>query len=737
MNNKIDVSVIIVNYKSKKEIFDCLTSIFKSDAKISLEIIIVDNDEKIVIKKNLQKKFPSIKYIKSLRNVGFGAANNLGARYARGRYLFFLNPDTKIFKNTINSLYEFIDKNKKTAIVAPLLLDKSKRPYLLQGAKELTPFRAICALSFIEKFFPKNRIYKDYYLYGWNKKDNKEVDVVPGAAFIIRNELFKKIGGFDENFFLFFEELDLCKKVNELGYKIFIIPKAKAIHLWGASTGRSKKDMKKIFSESRFYYFKKHFGLPKAVIAEVFLRADKFILFLIFTIAVSLFLRVFRLNQTMSFIGDQGWFYLSARDMVLTGKIPLVGITSSHIWLHQGPLWTYILGVIFLLANFNPLAPAYFTVFFGVISTLFIYKVGSELFSKQLGLLSGLLYATSPLIIFYDRMPYHTTLIPLFSLLFILFIFKWLKGRVLFFPLIILVLSILYNFELATTSLWAIPIVFIIYGIYKNKAFAVNLKDPKIILISIFSFAVPMIPILIYDFNHGFPQTFKFIVWIFYKFLRLIGFPSINLIPAQSSYPEIINFFLKFYKKIIFVQNFQVALVILLLSFSIFSWIIYKGIRQKNLKPGYIVLAAYFLIFLLGFLIARTPSEAYLPVFFAPLIIVTSLAINKIIEIKNLRVIGFLILVCIVILNINYIFSNIFSNDSFNQRIRAVDKIIQLTKGQNYNLIGRGEGSQFESFTMNYEYLLWWKGHPPSKNPVSVKIYVEEKEGKILVSRND
>src|ERR1051326_4423493 len=147
------LSIIIVHYKVKQELFDCLLSIKNSKVSPSYEVIVVDNDEEEIIEADLLKKFPWVRYCKSPGNIGFGAGNNLGAQYAKGEYLFFLNPDTRIQKNAINNLVEFLDKNKQTAIIAPLLLDRNNNVYPLQGTEELTPIRGIVALSFLNKLF--------------------------------------------------------------------------------------------------------------------------------------------------------------------------------------------------------------------------------------------------------------------------------------------------------------------------------------------------------------------------------------------------------------------------------------------------------------------------------------------------------------------------------------------------------------------------------------------------------
>ncbi|MEK7095300.1 MAG: glycosyltransferase family 2 protein [Patescibacteria group bacterium] len=238
------VSVIIVKYRAQKELQQCL----KSLPKKLHELIIVDNNK---------------------INRGYAKGNNLGAKKSTGDYLFILNPDTILFPNTLSHLVSFLDSHPQAAIVAPLLLDANENAYPLQGTSQLTPMAAIFSLSFIYKFWPGSQMACNYWLKTWDKKSPKEVDVIPGTAFLIRRKVFEQVGGFDANFFLYFEESDLCKRVKELGYDIWINPQAQLIHHWGKSTPHDSKTQK-IFVQSRKHYFTKHFGKFSSFMVELF-----------------------------------------------------------------------------------------------------------------------------------------------------------------------------------------------------------------------------------------------------------------------------------------------------------------------------------------------------------------------------------------------------------------------------------------------------------------------------------
>ncbi|MEK7572933.1 MAG: glycosyltransferase [Patescibacteria group bacterium] len=725
--NKIQVSIIIVNYKTKGELFTCVKSIIDSKPKIKHEIIVVDNDRDKTIEDNLRKSFPEIIYVPN-ENLGYSQGNNLGAKHAKGEYLFFLNPDTRLYRDTLSKLLKFIKNKTDVGAVSPLLIQENGKSHAVVGSQFPTPIRVIFSLSFIHRLFPDNFISSRFFLKDWNRKASLMVDVVPGTAIMIKKSIFEKIGGFDEKYFLFFEEADLAKKIKKLGLNNYIIPEAKIVHFGGIST-KQRRDIKEIYRESQFYYFKKWYGLFWALIINSMTSIGKYEITLFFILILALFLRTFRLNETMSFIGDQGWFYLSAKDMLLTGQIPLVGITSSHTWLHQGPYWTYILAFIFKFFSFNPLIPGYFTAVLGSLSIFFIYKLIKEMLGKEVSIISSFLYATSPLAVINDRFPYHTTLIPLFTLFYIYVLYKWIQGEKGYFVWAIILLGILYNFELATFSLGGVLTVFLLFGLFKRKKWAVSFSDKRIILFSFIGLSAVMLPVLIYDFKNGFYQTLVFGGWIFYKIFKSIaGFSS-------SSFDSglITSFLASRYKLLTFASNFSVSILFLFSSFVFFSYLL----KKEKSAPLFII-AISSVIVLLGFMANKTPSDAYLPIFF-PIIIVVS-AITWDFLFKKIKLFAFMLLFLFGFMNAYYFLNNNLSADNADimRREEAVSKIVEFTSGDRYNLIGKGVGSQFDSFTMNYEYLLWYYyKSKPSKNPTNLRIYIEEKNGKIFVSKND
>ncbi len=408
------VSIIIVDYHSKFYLDQLLKSL-RHSTFTDFETIIVDNNE---------------------NNIGYGAGINKGAAKAKGEYLFILNPDTLVLPGAIEKLANYLDTNPNVAIAAPLLLDPQKKPYPWVGSQALTPLQGILSHSFINKIWPRH----GFWIETKNLTRATPAAVVPGTAFMVRKSVFNEVGGFDPEFFLYFEESDLCRRISQ---PVYLLPEAKIIHYWASSTPKTQT-INHIFAASRFYYFRKHFGLPSALLVEFFCLPHLILLSAILIIGT--FLRFINLSQNLTFIGDQAWFYLSARDALLSGKFPLLGITSSITWLHQGPLYTFMLMPSLIFSNFSPVAPAYFTGLTTSLNIILLYYLAAKIFNRTAGLVAAAIFAVQPFIVLQSRFPYHTTPILLFITIFFL-----LKDRPFWAGLF---LGLLYQLHLLTFIFW-------------------------------------------------------------------------------------------------------------------------------------------------------------------------------------------------------------------------------------------------------------------------------------------
>lgn len=293
LNQQPLISIILVTYKEEKELMKCLVSLQKEDQAASatkhpFEIIIIDNNAKGRLKSVINKKFPGVKYINSGADIGYGAGNNLGAKYAHGKYLFFINPDTEIEKDAINNLAEFLNTHPKAAIVAPTFFDMQGIRFADQGSAELTPLTAIFSHSIIHKAWPANPIAQNYWMRGQDFTKPQQLPVIPGTAFMVRKAVFEEIGGFDERFFLYFEESDLCRRVRLAGWQVWRIPGSKIRHIWHAATQGAVYNI--YFRQSRYKYFNKWYGSGVATLVELLLNIGKrqLIVLLLFLIGLLL-----------------------------------------------------------------------------------------------------------------------------------------------------------------------------------------------------------------------------------------------------------------------------------------------------------------------------------------------------------------------------------------------------------------------------------------------------------------
>lgn len=247
------ISFIILNYRSEKYLEKCLSSIGKNISDLEYEIIVVNNDPE---KLKLSLDVPALKILDICSNVGFSKACNLGAKIAKGKFLYFLNPDTELLDNDIaNSLF-LLDKHD-IGILAPSLITADGKTQPWGSGTEITPLKTL-----LTNFFQTKKPYLS------ESASVSTVDWVSGAAFLIKKDLFEKIGGFDENFFMYFEDVDLCKRVKNTDKKILLLSSSRVLHHGGGSS-ENNHDQKKIYYASQDHYFKKHFGLIQSKIITI------------------------------------------------------------------------------------------------------------------------------------------------------------------------------------------------------------------------------------------------------------------------------------------------------------------------------------------------------------------------------------------------------------------------------------------------------------------------------------
>ncbi|MDR0660903.1 MAG: glycosyltransferase family 2 protein [Prevotellaceae bacterium] len=253
-SKNIDVSIIIVSYNTCQLTRECIRSVYERTTDISFELIVVDNASADNSAEAIKKEFPNVVVIESVENLGFGKANNIGAEQTTGKYLFLLNSDTILLNNAVKILADFLDDNPTVGICGGNLFDENKSPahsyfsYLPSIKWELNDLTG----GLLGKL-----LYRKNTQFNHSDRPRK-VGYITGADLMIRTSLFKKLNGFDPDFFMYFEETELTYRVKKMGYGVYSVPRAEITHLEGKSPSPSERKLKQILYSRKLYYKKTH-----------------------------------------------------------------------------------------------------------------------------------------------------------------------------------------------------------------------------------------------------------------------------------------------------------------------------------------------------------------------------------------------------------------------------------------------------------------------------------------------
>jgi len=254
-----DLSVVIVNWNTKKLLENCLISIFKFTKNLSFEVIVVDNNSHDASSQMVAKKFPQVKLIKNQENLGYAKANNQGIRLAKGKYILLLNSDTYLVENSFKKLANLAGSLKNLGALGPLLLNPDKSIQQSVGFFPHLP-QIIWWMSFIDDL-PGGTFLKPYHVDhdSFYQKD-QQADWLTGAAFFIPRQAVEKVGTLDEKIFMYGEDVDWCFRAKKAGFNIYFSPITKIIHIGRGSTSQISKNA--ILGEYRgiLYFYRKHKG---------------------------------------------------------------------------------------------------------------------------------------------------------------------------------------------------------------------------------------------------------------------------------------------------------------------------------------------------------------------------------------------------------------------------------------------------------------------------------------------
>ena len=261
----MDLSVIILNWNARNYLEKSLTSLVCAPQHLDFEVLVVDNASEDDSAAMVREKFPGVALIENQENTGFGAGNNLAAPKTSGRYILFLNPDTVVMEGALAAMVAYADANPDIGILGPKLLNGDgslqyscrRFPNLATGFFRNTP---------LGRLLPKNRFASDYLMKDFDHAAPLDVDWVSGAALMLRRELFNQIGAFDEDFFMYCEDVDICLRAgkaqmpNGKNWRVTYFPDSVIYHLIGKSSDLVPTRMTYEFHRSQHLFYKKHYA---------------------------------------------------------------------------------------------------------------------------------------------------------------------------------------------------------------------------------------------------------------------------------------------------------------------------------------------------------------------------------------------------------------------------------------------------------------------------------------------
>ncbi len=294
--NSVQVSIIIVNYGGISKLIECIDSLTEHTQNINYEIIVVNNEiaeEDINRLLNKYKQRSEIKFLNNRNNTGFAAANNQGVKIARGKYILLLNNDTVFTENSLLAIYNYVESQKDKLIVGCKLLNEDGTIQISVGKFDTLSYLFFTNF-FLYKLFPRNEKINKYFYNYIDLKKITPVDYVKGAFLFISRDDFLKLNGFDESFFFYGEETELCYRFKKSGGKVIYFPETSIIHTGGASTGDISWFKFKNQSLSKLRMYRKQFKGYKLIIALSLHYTG-----LLFRVPLYFFSGVFSLNFKM------------------------------------------------------------------------------------------------------------------------------------------------------------------------------------------------------------------------------------------------------------------------------------------------------------------------------------------------------------------------------------------------------------------------------------------------------
>jgi hypothetical protein len=256
------LSVILVNYNDRAHLDNCLSSVEENSQGIDFEIIIVDNNSTDGSQEFILKNFPRVRLLLNSENFGFSKANNQAIKQSRGEFILFLNTDTVIYPGALRLLLQELKSNPKFGAIGPALFPKKNAYQVSFGG----------SVNFFSQVFQKYFFNGYYRLILRISQRQREVAWLSAACLLVRRQALEEVGFFDENFFIYFEDIDLCVRIKKRGWKLIYLPTARVFHAGGITTATKKLQSRYEYRRSQLYFYQKHNSRISLLLLRIYLR---------------------------------------------------------------------------------------------------------------------------------------------------------------------------------------------------------------------------------------------------------------------------------------------------------------------------------------------------------------------------------------------------------------------------------------------------------------------------------
>ena len=268
----IDLSVVIVNYNVREFLEQTLRSVFRAQADLNMEVFVVDNNSVDGSPAMVRTHFPEVRLIVNAGNAGFSAANNQAIRKARGRYVLVLNPDTIVQENTLVTLVRFLDEHPEAGAAGCKILHPDGTFALESRRAFPTPRVAFFRMTGLAALFPRSPVFGRYNMTHLPENETAEVDALSGSCMMLRRAALDEAGLFDEEFFMYGEDIDLCYRIQQARWKIYYTPETEIIHYKGQSTRKGELRYVRLFYGAMLRFTEKHFESRYSKLLALLLR---------------------------------------------------------------------------------------------------------------------------------------------------------------------------------------------------------------------------------------------------------------------------------------------------------------------------------------------------------------------------------------------------------------------------------------------------------------------------------